>query len=116
MLSEYKEPPEVALTKPVPKELMVVEPLGKTENNSWLVEEATANTDRALVVLLPCTTKGELGVEEPIPTLPPAVTLKNVKLEEDAILKTSKVGLVEVPCTTKVALGEVEAILNWLEK
>ena len=47
------------------------------------------------------------GVDEPIPTLPFASTVKSDVPDDDATLKSAVVGDDEVPCTARVADGEV---------
>ena len=66
MLSEYKEPPEVALTKPVPKEERVVEPLDATCRKVAPEEDATLKTSKVGLVEVPCTTRVALGEVEAI--------------------------------------------------
>ena len=54
-------------------------------------------------MVVPCTTKVAVGVVEPIPTLPPALTTKKEVPEEEATLNGSRV--VE-PWTLKLTVEE----------
>jgi hypothetical protein len=89
-VSVYRAPEEL-LTKPVPKEERVVEPLGATLNREEPVEEATVKRLAVEVVFVPATTIKPKGVVVPMPTFPPAVTLKTETPLDEATLKGSKV-------------------------
>ena len=62
----YKDPADVDLTKPAPRELIVVEPFALTCKSMAFVEEAT--TKGAVEPATPFTLKVPIGVEEFIPT------------------------------------------------
>ncbi len=64
-LSTYNNPPLVDLTKPCPKEEIVVEPLEPIVKRGVPVEEATT---KGFTPPLPCTNKVVVGVLVPMPT------------------------------------------------
>ena len=76
VLSVNREPPAVDLTKPAPKEEMLVEPLAATVNKAVPVEEATLKTSVVGRVEVPWTERVATGEEEPTPTKPLALTTK----------------------------------------
>jgi hypothetical protein len=76
-------------TMPVVRDVMVVEPLGKTENKPVPVEEATVSRLAVEVVTVPWTVSRAPGVVVPMPTLPWAVTLKIAVPVEELKLKIS---------------------------
>ena len=59
------------LTKPAPKELIVVEPLGAMVKSEVPVEEAITNGFVVGAEDVPITDKVAIGEVVPIPTLPP---------------------------------------------
>ena len=59
------------LTKPVPRELIVVEPFGATVNKAVPVEEATTKGLTVGAEEVPITAKVAIGEVVPMPTLPP---------------------------------------------
>lgn len=76
MASIYKAPPEVERTKPVPRELMVVEPLAPTVNSELPVEEEITKTLVVGKVEVPWTDRVAMGLDDPTPTKPLALTVK----------------------------------------
>lgn len=85
----YRDPPEVDLTRPAPREEMVVEPLLATVRREAPVEELTVKTLSVGLVDVPCTTKVAVGVVEPMPTLWLLVTLNTETPVEEETLNMS---------------------------
>ena len=88
VISVNSEPEAVDFTKPAIRFDTVVEPFDATENSFVFDEDATANTSCVLPDV-PCVTSFAVGVEEPIPTLPALVTVKNLSSVLDAIANIS---------------------------
>ena len=76
---------------PVPREERVVEPLAATVNREAPVEVATIKIGVVVLlsVLIPCTTSMAVGVEEPMPILELALTVRMEVAEEEAMFKIS---------------------------
>ena len=85
-------PAEVERTgKAEVKLAIVVEPLAAIWKSGVLEEEATVKTGSVGKVEVPCTTKVELGVVEPIPTEPLDLTIKKDAPEEEVTWNGSRV-------------------------
>ncbi len=91
MVSVYKAPPAVDLTKPAVRLATVVEPLAATEN-SWALEEE-ATTKIGVVVLAfklePWTTSMAVGVVLLMPIRPVGLTARMEVPEEEARFRIS---------------------------
>ncbi len=76
MVASVYSAPKVERTKPVPKEERVMLALLATVKAETPVEEAATKILVAGKVDVPCTDRVAMGVEEPTPTKPLALTTK----------------------------------------
>jgi len=98
----FSSPPTL-LTIPVPRDERVVEPLAATVRKEALLEEATTKIGSVGAEDVPWTTNLALGVVEPIPTLPVAVTLK---IDSPMEVETLNGSSVVVPWTLNETVDE----------